>query len=67
MPGMRGIELLEHLAAAGRQMPTVLMSGRDDEDTKTLARSARFSNAPSPRRWLISKKAIVESKHNTYS
>jgi two-component system, LuxR family, response regulator FixJ len=40
MPGMTGIALWEHLAAAGRQMPTVLMSGRDDEETRKLARKA---------------------------
>jgi two-component system, LuxR family, response regulator FixJ len=41
MRGMRGIELLKHLAAAGRKMPTVLMSGRDDEETNALARRVR--------------------------
>jgi len=41
MLGMSGIELWEHLAADGRQMPTVLMSGRDDEVTRKLARRAR--------------------------
>jgi len=38
MPGMKGLELYKLLANAGRQMPTVLMSGRDDEETKKLAR-----------------------------
>jgi FixJ family two-component response regulator len=41
MPGMTGIALWEHLAAAGRQMPTVLMSGRSDEETRKLARKAK--------------------------
>jgi two-component system, LuxR family, response regulator FixJ len=41
MPGMSGIELWEHLAADGRLMPTVLMSGRDDEVSRKLARRAR--------------------------
>jgi FixJ family two-component response regulator len=41
MPGTRGVELWKQLAANGRGMPTVLMSGRDDEETRTLARSAR--------------------------
>jgi two-component system response regulator FixJ len=40
MPGMGGIELLRILATAGRQIPTVLMSGRDDETTRKLARQA---------------------------
>jgi FixJ family two-component response regulator len=41
IPGMTGIALWEHLAAAGRQMPTVLMSGRDDEETRKLAHKAK--------------------------
>jgi FixJ family two-component response regulator len=41
MPSMGGIELWQHLAAAGRQMPTILMSGRDDEETRRLVRNAR--------------------------
>jgi DNA-binding response OmpR family regulator len=31
MPGMSGIELCRSLAAAGRRLPTVLMSASDDE------------------------------------
>src|SRR5690242_636053 len=41
MPKMTGVELWEHLGSAGRQMPTVLMSGRDDEETRKLARKTR--------------------------
>ena len=41
LPGKKGIELWPQLAAAGQGMPTVLMSGRDDEETKILAHSAR--------------------------
>jgi FixJ family two-component response regulator len=41
LPAMGGIELWKHLAAAGRPMPTVLMSGREDAETKMLARTAR--------------------------
>jgi FixJ family two-component response regulator len=41
MPGKKGVELWHQLAAGGQRIPTVLMSGRDDEETKTLARSAR--------------------------
>jgi FixJ family two-component response regulator len=37
MPGMGGIELCKYLAGAGRHMPTVLMSGRDDDQTRKLA------------------------------
>jgi CheY-like chemotaxis protein len=33
MPGMSGIELCRSLAASGRRLPTVLMSGRDDQLT----------------------------------
>ena len=34
MPGMNGIELCRSLAASGRHLPTILMSGLDDEQTK---------------------------------
>ena len=36
MPGMSGIELCKSLAAAGRHLPTLLMSGRDDEQTRQI-------------------------------
>ena len=41
MPGMNGIELCRHLASAGRSLGIVLMSGRDDEQTRRLARQAK--------------------------
>jgi two-component system, LuxR family, response regulator FixJ len=41
LPGMTGPELCDILAASGRLMPTVLMTGRDDEMTKKLARKAK--------------------------
>jgi FixJ family two-component response regulator len=41
MPGMNGIELCRNLAAAGRQLPTILMSGLDDERTTQMMREAR--------------------------
>ncbi len=40
MPGMNGIELFRDLAAAGRQLPTILMSGFDDERTRQIMRQA---------------------------
>ena len=40
MPGMNGIELCRSLAAAGRQLPTILMSGLDDERTAQIMREA---------------------------
>jgi CheY-like chemotaxis protein len=36
MPGMSGIELCRSLAAAGRRLPTVLMSGSDDQLTRRV-------------------------------
>jgi FixJ family two-component response regulator len=36
MPGMSGIELCRSLAASGRQLPTVLMSGSDDQLTRRV-------------------------------
>lgn len=41
MPGMTGVDLWEHLVSVGRQLPAVLMSGRDDEETRKLARKVR--------------------------
>jgi FixJ family two-component response regulator len=34
MPGISGIELCRTLAAAERPLPTILMSGRDDQQTR---------------------------------
>jgi FixJ family two-component response regulator len=41
MPGMNGIELCRHLASAGLYLPTVLMTGREDEQTKRLMSEAK--------------------------
>jgi FixJ family two-component response regulator len=41
MPGMSGIELCRSLAAAGRRLPTVLMSASDDEVTRRVMREAK--------------------------
>ena len=40
MPGMTGIELCQSLAASGRRLPTILISGRDDEQTRQMMRKA---------------------------
>jgi FixJ family two-component response regulator len=40
MPGMNGIELCRSLAAAGRGLPTILMSGRDNQQTRQMMRRA---------------------------
>jgi len=36
MPKMSGVELCQNLAAAGRRLPTVLMSARHDELTRRI-------------------------------
>ena len=41
MPGMSGIELCRSLAAAGRRLPTVLMSASDDEVTRRVMCEAK--------------------------
>lgn len=41
MPGMSGIELCRSMAASGRHLPTILISGRDDEQTKKMMRGAK--------------------------
>src|ERR1035441_7470594 len=38
MPGMSGIELCRSLAASGRHLPTILISGRDDRQTRQIMR-----------------------------
>ena len=40
MPGMTGIELCRSLAASGRCLPTILISGRDDPQTRKMMRDA---------------------------
>jgi FixJ family two-component response regulator len=40
MPGMSGIELCRSLAGSGRHLPTVLISGRDDDQTRQMMRKA---------------------------
>ena len=37
---MNGIELCQSLAASNWHLPTILMSGRDDERTKQMMREA---------------------------
>jgi FixJ family two-component response regulator len=41
LPGMSGIELCRSLAVAGQHLPTILMSGRDDQGTRRLMRVAK--------------------------
>jgi two-component system response regulator FixJ len=41
MPGMSGIELCQSLVASGRDLPTILMSGRDDKSTRQIMRRAQ--------------------------
>jgi len=41
MPGMGGIELFRKMTASGCHLPTILISGRDDEHTKKMMREAR--------------------------
>jgi FixJ family two-component response regulator len=40
MPGMTGIELCRSLAASGRHLPTILISGSDDQRTRQMMRKA---------------------------
>ena len=41
LPGMTGVELLEHLAATGSTLPTVIITGRDDLQMRMRAMQAR--------------------------
>ncbi len=40
MPGMSGVELCRSLVASGRHLPTILISGRDDRQTRQMMRDA---------------------------
>lgn len=40
MPRMTGIELCQTLAESGRQLPTILITGRDDPRTRKMMREA---------------------------
>jgi len=40
MPGMTGIELCRNMAESGRPLPTILISGRDDQQTRKMMRGA---------------------------
>ena len=41
LPGMNGIELCKRLNEKGTELPTVLMTGRDDRLTRRLIRAAK--------------------------
>src|SRR5215831_7243014 len=41
LPGMTGVELLEHLVATGSTLPTVIITGRDDLQIRMRAMQAR--------------------------
>jgi len=41
MPGMSGVELCRKLATVGRQLPTILMSARDDKLTRRVMKEAK--------------------------
>jgi FixJ family two-component response regulator len=40
MPAMNGLELCQVLAASGRHLPTILMTGRDDHQSRNIMRDA---------------------------
>ena len=41
MRGMSGIEICQSWVESGRRLPTILMSGRDDEATRQIMRQAK--------------------------
>lgn len=41
MPGMSGLELRRTLAESGRDLPTILMSGLDDQRTRSIMRESK--------------------------
>jgi FixJ family two-component response regulator len=43
LPGMSGVALLEALAAAGRDIPSVLITARDDRATLAMIQNANYA------------------------
>ena len=43
MPGMGRLELYRSLKAEGRGLPVILMSGRDDDQTRKLGKAQRIT------------------------
>jgi two-component system response regulator FixJ len=41
MPGMSGLELRRTLAESGRDLPIILMSGLDDQRTRSMMRESK--------------------------
>jgi len=41
MPAMTGIELCRKMIESGRSLPTILISGRDDPQTRKIIREAK--------------------------
>jgi two-component system, LuxR family, response regulator FixJ len=41
LPDVNGIELCQKLNATGTYLPTILISGRDDDETRRMMRSAK--------------------------
>jgi FixJ family two-component response regulator len=41
LPGMTGVDLLEHLVATGRTLPAIIITGRDDLQMRMRAMQAR--------------------------
>jgi FixJ family two-component response regulator len=41
MPAMTGIELCRKMKESGRRLPTILISGRDDPETRKIMREAK--------------------------
>ena len=41
LPGLNGAELCRRLLSSGSRLPTILMSGRDDEETAEIMRAAK--------------------------
>ena len=41
MPAMTGIELCRKMTESGRRLPTILISGRDDPQTRKIIREAK--------------------------
>jgi FixJ family two-component response regulator len=68
MPEVDGIELCRSLAASGRALPTILMSGADDERTRGMMRqvksAARLFKPFDEKRLLRAIRKALNSRRN---
>jgi FixJ family two-component response regulator len=62
LPGMSGLQLQSHLAAAGRHIPIIFINGSATEGARSLARelgAVNFSDKPSGEKALLKEICLI--------